>query len=85
MADLPRTDLPAPPHATFDIIEISFAGRQIQHVIALVSYPYISITHEMQISRVDLINLLQADDQFNYQGATLKIDPSGSILPVEKP
>jgi len=77
------TDLPAPPVATFTVSEIVYTKNMINYVIAEVSYPYLSITHTMKISRADILKFLHSSDRFLYNSASWSIDPSGLIHPVE--
>jgi len=79
-----REDLPAPPVATFTVYEIAYTKNLINYVIAEVTYPYISITHTMKISRKDILTFLRSGDRFLYQDTFWSLEDSGLITPVEK-
>jgi len=78
------TDLPVPPVATFTVSEIAYTKNMVNYVVAEVSYPYLSITRTMQISRADILKFLHSSDRFLYNGSFWSVDPSGLIRPVEK-
>lgn len=58
---------PPPTYATFTVTEVVFNANLIDHVIADVSYPRMSITHTWKVSRVDILLFLKSHEQFFYQ------------------
>ena len=64
---------PPPTYAIFTVTEVLFKGNLIDHVIADISYPRISITHTWKVSRTDVINFLKSQDHFLFQEKRWKL------------
>lgn len=73
----------APTYAIIKVFEVIFSNEQINHVIAEISYPRISITHKMQISRDDLVSFLKSGEQVSYRGNPWILDEEELIIPIE--
>lgn len=56
-----------PTYAIFTVTEVVLKGDLIDHVIADVSYPRISITHTMRVSREDILKFLRSGEHFLYK------------------
>jgi hypothetical protein len=58
---------PPPTYAIFTVTEVVLKGNLIDHVIADISYPLLSITHTWTVSREDILKFLKTNEHFLYQ------------------
>jgi hypothetical protein len=58
---------PPPTYAIFTVTEVVSKGDLIDHVIADISYPLLSITHTWSVSREDILKFLRSGEHFLYQ------------------
>ncbi len=56
-----------PIYAIFTVTVVILKGYLIDYVITEVSYPRISITHTMSVSREDILKFLRSGEHFLFQ------------------
>lgn len=81
---MPLTSELPPTYAIIKVIDVNFVNGTVDHVIAEISYPRISIIHKMQISRNDLVSFLKSGEHVSSQGIPWVLDNDDRIQPIEK-
>ena len=78
-----NTELP-PTYAIIKVKKFTLKDGKIDTVSVETSYPLLSITHKMLLTRDDLVSFLRSGEQVSYLGTPWILEDDGLILPVEK-
>ena len=77
-----NTELP-PTYAIIIVKKFTLKNGMIDTVSVETSYPLLSITHKMLLTRNDLVSFLKSGEQVSYRKNPWTLDNDGLINPVE--
>ncbi len=77
-----NTELP-PTYAIIKVKKFTLKDGKIDTVSVETSYPLLSITHKMELTRDDLVSFLRSGEQVSYKKNPWILGIGGLIDPVE--